>query len=74
MGGAQETAGTRRGDPLSQCTLASPDDPITDVDRVRPGAGMRILVTDDGRHPVGNITAHDIHRLARGAMGGDLRA
>jgi hypothetical protein len=67
--------------PLSQYTLATPDGPLTDglltdgLDRVRPGAGMRILVLDQGQWPVGIVTGHDIHRLAQQhARDGDVPA
>lgn len=51
--------------PLSRCTLTAPHDLLTDaLDRLRPGAGPRILVTADGRLE-GIVTAHDIARLVR---------
>jgi Zn-dependent protease len=51
--------------PLSQCTTCAPDDLLEDVlERLRPGSGMRILVTD-GQHLVGIITARDVSRLVQ---------
>jgi Zn-dependent protease/CBS domain-containing protein len=51
--------------PLSQCTLAAPDEPLTDVlDRLGSGGGLPILVMDGGRL-CGIITAHDIDRFSR---------
>lgn len=52
--------------PLSQCTLAAPDELLTDVlERVRTPAGLHIVVLADGHHPVGVVTADDIQRLAQ---------
>ncbi|WP_323135926.1 MULTISPECIES: site-2 protease family protein [unclassified Streptomyces] len=51
--------------PLSQCTLATPDELLTEVlDRLGSGGGLPILVTDSGRLD-GIVTAHDIHRVAQ---------
>ncbi|WP_406424710.1 site-2 protease family protein [Streptomyces sp. NBC_00873] len=50
--------------PLSQCTLATPDELLTGVlDRLGSGGGLPILVTDGGRLD-GIVTAHDINRVA----------
>lgn len=52
--------------PLSQCTLAGPEEQLTDVlERARPAAALRILVLEDGRRPVGIITPHDIQRIVQ---------
>ncbi|UUU22812.1 site-2 protease family protein [Streptomyces sp. DSM 40750] len=49
--------------PLSQVTTCAPDDLLEDVlEKLRPGSGLPILVTD-GRYPVGIITVRDISRL-----------
>jgi Zn-dependent protease len=51
--------------PLSQCTLAAPDELLTGVlERLGSGGGLPILVMDGGRLR-GIITAPDIDRLAR---------
>ncbi|MER6351843.1 site-2 protease family protein [Streptomyces sp. NPDC001634] len=51
--------------PLSRCTLATADEPLSGVlDRLSPESGLPILVTDGGRL-VGIITAHDIERLSK---------
>lgn len=51
--------------PLSQCTLATPDELLTGVlDRLGSGGGLPILVTDSGRLD-GIVTAHDIDRVAQ---------
>ncbi|WP_151484607.1 site-2 protease family protein [Streptomyces albicerus] len=51
--------------PLSQCTTCAPDDLLEDVlEKLRPGSGIRILVTD-GQHLVGIITVRDISRIVR---------
>ncbi|WP_406481144.1 site-2 protease family protein [Streptomyces sp. NBC_01615] len=49
--------------PLSQLTLAAPDELLNDVlEKVHTQAGMRILVVDGGRL-VGIVTPHDLMRL-----------
>ncbi|WP_327426455.1 site-2 protease family protein [Streptomyces sp. NBC_01236] len=49
--------------PLSQLTLAAPDELLNDVlEKVHTQAGMRILVADGGRL-VGIVTPHDLMRL-----------
>ncbi|MFJ8649195.1 site-2 protease family protein [Streptomyces sp. NPDC093546] len=51
--------------PLSRCALAAPDDLLSEsLDKLRPGAGGRFLVVDEGRL-VGIVTAKDIARLMR---------
>ncbi|WP_416980885.1 site-2 protease family protein [Streptomyces sp. T028] len=51
--------------PLSRCTLAAPDELLTDVlDRLGSEGGLPILVMDGGRL-CGIVTAHDIERLSR---------
>ncbi|MFE4623836.1 site-2 protease family protein [Streptomyces mirabilis] len=51
--------------PLSQCTLAAPDELLISVlERLGSGGGLPILVMDGGRLG-GIVTAHDIDRLAR---------
>ncbi|MFI6012620.1 site-2 protease family protein [Streptomyces sp. NPDC051243] len=51
--------------PLSRCTTCAPDDLVQDVlERLRPGSGLPILVTD-GRQMVGIITVRDISRIAQ---------
>ncbi|MFF4352597.1 site-2 protease family protein [Streptomyces sp. NPDC001530] len=51
--------------PLSQCTTCAPDDLLEDVvEKLRPGSGMRILVTD-GQRLVGIITSRDITRIVQ---------
>ncbi|WP_329320626.1 site-2 protease family protein [Streptomyces sp. NBC_01262] len=65
---AGSRASVRIGDlatPLSQLTLAAPDEFLNDVlDRVHTQAGVRILVVDGGRL-VGIVTPHDLMRLLR---------
>jgi CBS domain-containing protein len=67
-------ASVRIGDlatPLSQLTLAAPDEFLNDVlDRVHTQAGVRILVVDGGRL-VGIVTPHDLMRLLRQHMPAD---
>ncbi|MBZ9643130.1 site-2 protease family protein [Streptomyces sp. PSKA30] len=49
--------------PLSHVTTCAPDDLLEGVlEKLRPGSGLPILVTD-GRHLVGVITARDISRI-----------
>jgi Zn-dependent protease len=49
--------------PLSQCTVARPDDRLSDVvDGIRTQLGLRILVVD-GQRLVGIVTPHDLNRL-----------
>ena len=49
--------------PLSQLTLAAPDELLNDVlEKVHTQAGMQILVVDGGRL-VGIVTPHDLMRL-----------
>ncbi|MGI5144330.1 site-2 protease family protein [Streptomyces sp. CA-106110] len=51
--------------PLSQCTLAEPDELLTSIlERLGSGRGLPILVMDGGRLR-GIITAHDIERLSK---------
>jgi Zn-dependent protease/CBS domain-containing protein len=57
--------------PLSKCTVAAPDDLLTDVlDRARPAAGMRILAMDGG-HLEGIVTPHDLSGLVQRHSLGD---
>ncbi|MDN3292757.1 site-2 protease family protein [Streptomyces ficellus] len=57
--------------PLPQCAVAAPDELLTEaLDKLRPGAGRRILVVDQGQL-VGIVTWSDISRLMqRHALGG----
>ncbi|MET7934717.1 site-2 protease family protein [Streptomyces sp. NPDC005322] len=50
--------------PLSRCTVAETDEPLSEVlDRARPGGGgMPVLVVDHG-HLDGIVTMHDVTRL-----------
>jgi Zn-dependent protease/CBS domain-containing protein len=51
--------------PLAKCTLATRDELLDGVlDRLAPGAGLPVLVMDDGRLE-GIVTAGDISRLMR---------
>ncbi|GAA3794331.1 site-2 protease family protein [Streptomyces chiangmaiensis] len=51
--------------PLSQCTLAAPDELLTAVlERLGSGGGLPILVMDGGRLG-GIVTTHDIDRLSK---------
>ncbi|MFF4834994.1 site-2 protease family protein [Streptomyces sp. NPDC001315] len=51
--------------PLSQCTLAAPEELLNSVlERLATGGGLPILVMDDGRL-CGIVTAHDIDRSRR---------
>lgn len=51
--------------PLSQCTLAAPDELLNTVlERLGSGGGLPILVMEAGRL-VGIVTAHDINRLSQ---------
>jgi Zn-dependent protease len=51
--------------PLSQCTTCAPNDLLEDVlEKLRPGSGVRILVTD-GQRLAGIITARDISRIVQ---------
>ncbi|WP_369395427.1 site-2 protease family protein [Streptomyces sp. CG1] len=51
--------------PVSRCTIAAPDEPLTAVlARLGTGDGLPVLVMEDGRLK-GIITAHDIQRLYR---------
>ncbi|MEU0822156.1 site-2 protease family protein [Streptomyces mirabilis] len=61
--------------PLSQCTLAAPDELLISVlERLGSGGGLPILVMDGGRLG-GIVTAHDIDRLAqRDTLGPDRGA
>lgn len=59
--------------PLSQCTLAAPDELLNSVlERLGAGGGLPILVMDDGRLG-GIVTAHDIDRLFRWHTTGSAR-
>ncbi|SFG94289.1 site-2 protease family protein [Streptomyces mirabilis] len=62
--GRQQTLPVRvLATPVSQCTLAAPDEPLTTVlARLGAGGGLPILVMQGG-HLDGIITAHDIQRL-----------
>jgi Zn-dependent protease len=52
--------------PLSQCTLAAPDELLNSVlERLGIGGGLPILVMD-GSHLDGIVTAHDIDRSRQG--------
>jgi len=49
--------------PLSRCTLAAPEELVTEVlERARPTGGIRIIVLEQGRRPIGIVTVHDIQR------------
>ncbi|MDO0909769.1 site-2 protease family protein [Streptomyces sp. DT2A-34] len=51
--------------PLAHATTCAPDDLLEDVlEKLRPGSGLPILVTD-GQHLVGIITARDISRIVQ---------
>ncbi|MEU6323227.1 site-2 protease family protein [Streptomyces sp. NPDC047009] len=51
--------------PLSQCTLAEPDELLISIlERLGSGGGLPILVMDGGRLR-GIVTAHDIDRLSK---------
>ncbi|MER5795244.1 site-2 protease family protein [Streptomyces sp. NPDC001980] len=51
--------------PLSQCTLAAPDELLAAVlERLGSGGGLPVLVMDGGRLG-GIVTAHDIQRLSQ---------
>jgi Zn-dependent protease len=51
--------------PLSQCTTCAPDDLLADVlEKLSPGRGLPILVTD-GQRPAGIITARDVSRIVQ---------
>lgn len=65
-GSGRETVRVRDvATPLPQCTVATANDLLNDaLDRLRPGAGMRILVMGDGRLE-GIVTTHDISRLVQ---------
>ncbi|MGW9032697.1 site-2 protease family protein [Streptomyces sp. NPDC055722] len=59
--------------PLSQCTLAAPDELLTAVlERLGSGGGLPILVMDGGWLG-GIVTAHDIDRLSKGQRRGPDR-
>jgi CBS domain-containing protein len=62
--GRQQTLPVRGlANPVSQCTLAAPDEPLTTVlARLGASGGLPILVMRGG-HLDGIITAHDIQRL-----------
>lgn len=51
--------------PWVRCTTCAPDDLLVEVlERLSPGRGLPILVTD-GHHLAGIITAHDISRIVQ---------
>ncbi|MFF4229767.1 hypothetical protein [Streptomyces sp. NPDC001820] len=59
--------------PLSQSTLAAPDELLNSVlERLGAGGGLPILVMDDGRLG-GIVTAHDIDCLFRWHTTGSAR-
>ncbi len=61
----RERCGYGGGHPVSQCTIAAPDELLTAVlERLGSGGGLPILVMDGGRLD-GIVTTYDIDRLSK---------